>query len=68
MSATLKLTHKAIGAQVGRSTYDVVVDMDEIQAALKSLTPAEEEIVAFRCTGKMFLPILLASLLCPGWR
>ena len=26
MSATLKLTHKAIGAEVRRGTYDVVVD------------------------------------------
>ena len=26
MSATLKLTHKAIGVEVRRSTYDVVVD------------------------------------------
>jgi hypothetical protein len=26
MPATLKLTHKAIGAEVRRSTYDVVVD------------------------------------------
>ncbi len=26
MSATLKVTHKAIGAEVRRGTYDVVVD------------------------------------------
>ena len=26
MSATLKLTHKAIGAEVRRGTYDVAVD------------------------------------------
>ena len=26
MPATLKLTHKAIGAEVRRGTYDVVVD------------------------------------------
>ena len=26
MTATLKLTHKTIGVEVGRGTYDVVLD------------------------------------------
>jgi hypothetical protein len=30
MSATLKLTHKAIGAEVRRGTYDVVVDDERV--------------------------------------
>jgi hypothetical protein len=30
MSATLKLTHKAIGAEVRRDTYDVVVDGERV--------------------------------------
>ena len=30
MSATLKLTHKAIGAEVRRGTYDVVVDGERV--------------------------------------
>jgi hypothetical protein len=30
MSATLKLTHKAIGVEVRRGTYDVVVDGERI--------------------------------------
>ena len=30
MSATLKLTHKAIGAEVRRSAYDVVLDGERV--------------------------------------
>ena len=30
MSATLKLTHKAIGAEVRRGTYDVVLDGEHV--------------------------------------
>ena len=30
MSATLKLTHKAIGAEVRRGPYDVVVDRERV--------------------------------------
>jgi hypothetical protein len=30
MAATLKLTHKAIGAEVRRGTYDVVVDGNRV--------------------------------------
>jgi hypothetical protein len=30
MSATLKLTHKAIGAEVRRGTYDVVLDGERV--------------------------------------
>ena len=92
MSATLKLTHKAIGAEVRRGAYDVVVDgervgsvemNDTIETPVESgrhslqvrngrkssstevFDAAEGEIVAFRCTGKRFLPIFLASFIVP---
>ncbi len=93
MSATLKLTHKAIGAEVRRGTYDVLVDgvqdgsvemndMIEIpvepgrhtlqvrdgrkSSSTETFDAGEGEIVAFRCTGKRFLPIFLASFIVPG--
>jgi hypothetical protein len=88
MTATLKLTHKAIGVEVRRSPYDVVVDgkpaglvkmNDTIEIPVEpgrhsvkihsgrnsSRTQTFEAVdghtVAFRCTGKSFLPIFLAS-------
>src|SRR5205085_5172274 len=92
MSATLKLTHKTIGVEVRRGTYDVVVDgkragsleLNETidipvepgrhtlqvrngrnSSRTKTFDVAEEEIVAFRCTGKRLLPIFLASFVAP---
>jgi hypothetical protein len=92
MSATLRLTHKAIGAEVRRDPYDVVVDgeragsvkmNDTIEIPVEpgrhtlqvrdgrrssntgSFDAAEGEIIAFRCTGKRFLPIFLASFIVP---
>ena len=50
MAATLKLTHKAIGVEVRRGTFDA----------------ADGETVAFRCTGKRILPIFLASFVVPS--
>ena len=93
MAATLKLTHKAIGAEVRRGPYDVVVDgervgsvemNDTIEIAVEpgrhtlqvrngrnssqteTFDAAEGEVVAFRCTGKRFLPIFLASFVVPS--
>ena len=93
MSATLKLTHKAIGAEVRRGTYDVEVDGKRVgsvemndtieipvepgrhtlqvrngrkSSSTENFDVAEGEIVAFRCTGKRFLPIFLASFIIPG--
>ena len=93
MSATLRLTHKAIGAEVRRGTYDVVVDGERVGAvdmnktieipvepgrhtlqvrngrnvsSTRAFDAAEGEIVAFRCTGKRFLPIFLASFVVPS--
>jgi hypothetical protein len=92
MSATLKLTHKAIGAEVRRGTYDVAVDGEQMgsvemndtieipvepgrhtlqvrngrkSSSTEIFDAAEGEIVAFRCTGKRFLPIFLASFIVP---
>ena len=93
MSATLKLTHKAIGAEVRRGTYDVVVDGERVgsvemnhtietpvepgwhtlqirngrnSSRTQTFDAAEGEIVAFRCTGKRFLPLFLASFVVPS--
>ena len=92
MSATLKVTHKALGAEVRRGTFDVVVDgepagsvdmNDTIEMPVepgthtlqvrngrnssRTLTfdAAEGQVVAYRSTGKRFLPIFLVSFLVP---
>lgn len=92
MSATLRLTHQAIGAEVRRGTYDVEVDgqrvgsvemNDTIETPLEpgrhtlqirngrnssrteTFDAANGETVAFRCTGKRFLPLFLASFAIP---
>jgi hypothetical protein len=93
MSATLRLTHKAIGAEVRRGAYDVMVDGERVglvemndtveipvesgrhtlrvrngrnSSSSETFDASEGEIVAFRCTGKRFLPIFLASFIVPG--
>jgi hypothetical protein len=93
VAATLKLTHKAIGAEVRRDTYDVLVDGDRVgsvemndtleiplkagrhtvrvrdgrkSSGTRTFDAAEGEVVAFRCTGKRFLPIFLASFFVPS--
>jgi hypothetical protein len=92
MSATLQLTHKAIGVEVRRGAYDVVVDGERVgsvemnhtielsvepgrhtlqvrdgrdSSGTQTFDAAEEETVAFRCTGKRFLPVFLASFIVP---
>jgi hypothetical protein len=92
MATTLKLTHKAIGVEVRRGTFDVVVDgarvaslemNDTIEIPIepghhtlqvrngrnlsRTLTfdAAEDQVVAFRCTGKRILPIFLLSFVVP---
>jgi hypothetical protein len=91
--ATLKLTHKAIGAEVRRGPFDVMVDGERVgsvemnrtievpvepgrhalqvrsgrnSSGARAFEAAEGETVAFRCTGKRFLPIFLASFVFPG--
>jgi hypothetical protein len=93
VAATLKLTHKAIGVEVRRGTYDIVVDgkhagslamNDTIEIPIgpgrhtlkvrngrnssrtQTFDAAESQTVAFRCTGKSFLPIFLASFVIPS--
>jgi hypothetical protein len=93
MAATLRLTHKAVGAEVRRGTYDIVadgqpagsVDMNKTidipiepgrhtlqlrngrnSSRPKTFDAAEGQTVAFRCTGKSFLPIFLASFVVPS--
>ncbi len=93
MAATLRLTHKAIGVEVRRGTYDIVVDgqragsvemNDTIEIPIepgrhtlqvrngrnssrtRTFDAAESQTVAFRCTGKSFLPIFLASFVVPS--
>jgi len=92
MSATLQLTHKAIGVEVRRGAYDVVVDGERVgsvemnhtieisvepgrhtlqvrngrdSSSTQTFDAVEEETVAFRCTGKRFLPVFLASFVVP---
>ena len=92
MSARLSLTHSAIGAEVRRGAYDVILDGEQVgsvamndsfeteieaghhalqvrdgrkSSSTKTFDAAEGEQVAFRCTGKRFLPIVLASFVIP---
>lgn len=93
MAATLRLTHRAIGVEVRRGTYDVVVDGQRVgslemndtieipiepgrhtlqvrqgrnSSRTQTFDAAEGQTVAFRCTGKSFLPIFLASFVVPS--
>ena len=92
MAATLRLTHKAVGAEVRRGVFDVIVDGERVGSvemnktveiriesgrhslqvrngrnlsSTETFDAADGEIVAFRCTGKRFLPIFLASFVVP---
>jgi hypothetical protein len=92
MPATLTVTHRAIGAEVRRGPYDVVVDGERAgsvdmnhtieipvetghhtlqvrdgrnSSSTQTFDAAEGETVAFRCTGKRFSPIFLASFAVP---
>ena len=93
MTATLQMTHKAIGAEVRRGTYDIVVDgqragsvdmNDTVEIPVepgrhilqlrsgrnssrtRTFEAADGQTVAFRCTGKSFLPIFLVSFFVPS--
>ena len=93
MTATLQLTHRAIGAEVRRGACDVFlgghhcgsVEMNGTvelhvepgrhtvqvrdgrkSSGTKTFDAAEGDLIAFRCTGKRFLPIFLASFVVPS--
>jgi hypothetical protein len=93
VSVTLKVTHKAVGAEVRRAPYDVMVDGERVgsvemnntieipidpgrhtlqvrsgrdSSGTQTFEAADGEVVAYRCTGKRFLPIFLASFLFPS--
>lgn len=93
MPATLKLSHKAIGVEVRRGPYDVLVDgkragsvemNDTLETPVEpgrhtlqvrngrnssrtqTFDAAEGEVIAYRVTGKRFLPLFLASFVFPG--
>jgi hypothetical protein len=93
MAATLRVTHKAIGTEVRRDPYEILVDGQRAGAvkmndtvelpiepghhtvqlrdgrkssSAESFDAAEGETVAFRATGKRFLPIFLASFVVPS--
>jgi hypothetical protein len=92
MAATLKLTHKAIGVEVRRGLYDILIDGDRAgslgmndtielpidpgrhtlqvrsgrnSSRTRTFDIAEGQTIAFRCTGKSFVPIFLASFFVP---
>jgi hypothetical protein len=91
--ATLKLTHKAIGAEVRRGAFDVMLDGQGVgsvemnktielpiepghhalqvrsgrnSSGTRTFDATEGQTVAYRCTGKRFLPIFLASFVVPS--
>ena len=88
MAATLTLTHKAIGVEIRRGTYAVMLDGQHVgslemndtyetpiepgphtlqvrngrnTSRTKTFDAADDEIIAYRCTGKSILPIFLLS-------
>lgn len=93
VSVTLKLTHKAVGVEVRRGAYDVLLDGEHVgsidmndtfetsvepgrhtvqirngrnSSGTETFDAVDGDIVAFRCTGKRFLPLFLASFVVPG--
>jgi hypothetical protein len=91
--ATLRLSHKAIGVEVRRGTFDVLVDGQRVgsvemnetietpvepgrhtlqvrngrnSSRTEAFDAAEGEVIAFRATGKRFLPLFLASFFVPS--
>ena len=93
MPATLRLTRRAIGVEVRRGTFDVIVDGKQVasiemndtiemrvepgrhtlqlrngrnSSRTRTVDVAEDEVVAFRCSGKNVLPLFLASFVVPS--
>lgn len=93
MTATLTVTHREIGVNVRRGTFDAVVDgkpagtfgLNETveipvdpgrhtvqvrngrnSSPTRSFDAVDGETVAFRCSGKRFLPLFLLSFAIPS--
>lgn len=93
MSSTLRVTHKAIGVEFRRGSYDVLLDGQRVgsvdmndtfetsvvpgqhtvqvrdgrkSSRVQAFVAGDDEVIAFRCTGKRFLPLFLASFVAPG--
>ena len=93
MSAMLTVSHRAIGAEVRRGTYQVELDGKPVgsvemnktlqtpvepgrhtlhvrngrnSSQTKTFDVADGDVVSFRCTGKRFLPLFLASFVLPS--
>jgi hypothetical protein len=93
VSATFTLRHNAIGVEVRRRPYDVMLDGERVgsvsvndtfamsieagrhtvqvrsgrnSSRVETFDAADGTTIAFRCTGKSFLPIFLASFVVPS--
>jgi len=76
VSATLKLTHKAIGAEVRRGTFDVLVDgkrvgssaMAETRAELRPSMPPRAKLSPSDAPARGFCPSFSRPSSFPAWR
>jgi hypothetical protein len=55
-----------IGLPIERGRHTLQVREGRKSSSTESFDAAEGDVVAFRCTGKRFLPIFLASFVFPG--
>jgi hypothetical protein len=71
----VELDGRSVGTVQMNETFEAAVDPGEHTLRVRNgrnssgattFTIADEEVVAFRCTGKRFLPLFLASFLIPS--
>lgn len=55
-----------IGLPIERGRHTLQVREGRKSSSTESFDAADGDVVAFRCTGKRFLPIFLASFVVPG--
>ncbi len=55
-----------IGLPIERGRHTLQVHEGRKSSSTESFDAADGDVVAFRCTGKRFLPIFLASFVVPG--
>jgi hypothetical protein len=65
MSATLRLTHKAIRMEVRRGSSHLPVRNGRSRSRNLTFHGVEGQVVSFRCTGKRLLSIFLVSFVVP---